>query len=163
MCYIPVPPCTCSDCPPSQRLSTRAHHFSDCPVAAVIRGIIQQELLRAFPDVRPVLLRRHIWIMQRPARSIHVQIWRVICLAALRGMDAGRRCMWSLHKRQPQLPLDVIRTIAEQAARCHFAAALNDFASLNRLQPSARAALAVGPAVFFHQDALRPGNIAVQL
>jgi hypothetical protein len=38
--------------------------------------------------------RHNLWLLRSPLPSINEDVWRVVCVAALNAMDAGRRCMW---------------------------------------------------------------------
>ena len=75
----------------------RAHHFCDCPVAAAVLA----ELRAAVPGVRA----SHVWLMLTPP-GLHAGLWRVICVAAINAMDAGRR---EACKRQGQRARDDAR------------------------------------------------------
>lgn len=72
--------CACGGLDPK-----RSHFLWDCPVAqAVVR-----ELRGCWPEMGPVS-KAHLWLMQ-DRDNIPVDSWKVACLAALSGMDFGRR------------------------------------------------------------------------
>jgi hypothetical protein len=55
------------------------------------------------------LSRSHLWLAFAPS-GLHTGVWRVVSLAALNAMDAGRRKMWSLHYRNLELRPDPRQT-----------------------------------------------------
>ena len=88
-------PCgVCGWQPPEGECVGRLHHFWECPVAqAVVRAVAQQLPPAWCTDaLRPA----HILFMHRPegasfATTVDGGVWRVVCLAAVNAMDAGRR------------------------------------------------------------------------
>ena len=74
----------------------RLHSFWTCPVAVAVRDALQASLDAASPQPGP-LQRASLWLCTaRPCSSIDLEVWRVVCLAALSAMDHGRRQLWRL-------------------------------------------------------------------
>ena len=130
----------------------------------MVRAALQAELARL--GVIAPLRRRQLWLMLRPSRVIHRDIWRVVCLAAFAGMDAGRSMAWLVPRTAPSMPTHLIARIVRTCALAAFHATLADYASLGACRPAARASLAAPrPAFFFiahpHDEralALRPAG-----
>lgn len=152
---------------------SRMHHYWDCPAAQVVIQQVQAGLeevaqataaageaaadtaaaATASPPTLPVT-RQHIWLLEPPT-GVHADLWRVVALAALTGMDTGRRALVKAYliakeaaKTQPAAadtttapePLataEVQRCVAlaQTAAINRFWAIIQDFATLNRGRP----------------------------
>lgn len=74
----------------------RQHHFWDCPVAQAVVECIAAELPADWCSRAPVgcpVHQRHVWLMMPPGGSkpLHKLAWMVVCLAAINGMDCGRK------------------------------------------------------------------------
>ena len=71
----------------------RRHHFWDCSVAQAVVAQLQQQLIGWYPGA---LQPQDVLCMVCPgagvtgARPLHEGVWRVVCLAAINAMDAGR-------------------------------------------------------------------------
>lgn len=69
----------------------RRHHFWECPVARSVVEVLQQQLVGWYAGV---LQPRHVLCMECPVvarvHALHHGVWRVVCLAAVNAMDAGR-------------------------------------------------------------------------
>ena len=99
---------------PNGPLHGRLHHFWECPVAEAVVAAIQQQLPPAW-CVSP-LLPHHVLFMHRPAgaspaTTVHLGVWRVVCLAAVNAMDVGRRAAAS---QQREARAAVAAAAAEQ-------------------------------------------------
>ena len=66
----------------------RQHSCWDCPVAQAVSGQLQEGLGGL------QLQQWHVWLLRAPGPRIHVAAWRVVALAALGAMEAGRRFLW---------------------------------------------------------------------
>ena len=54
---------------------------------------VREELQRGLGGVQPA--RWHVWLAEKPPGTpVQSAVWRVVALAALYGMDEGRRRMW---------------------------------------------------------------------
>ena len=85
-------PC-CPDAPPNS--DARMHSFWTCPVAVAVRDAIQTTLLAS---TTVPLQRASLWLCYpRPSSTINLEVWGVVCLAALSAMDHGRLQAWRLH------------------------------------------------------------------
>lgn len=78
-------PCGCGH--PSPR---RGHYFWSCPVAKAVIQVVQQ----CWPG-QAVVSRASLWLMQA-GEGVPIDSWRVVCMAALNGMDTGRTKLLSL-------------------------------------------------------------------
>ena len=125
----------------------RRHVFWHCEGAQAIREAIQGELghLGISAPLRP----RHLWLMRRPSRAIHHDIWRVVCLAALAGMEAGRCAAWVVPTKSPEMPGHLAARIVRACALASFRAMLADYAALGVCRPAARASVAPPARPFF--------------
>ena len=83
-------PCNCG-----ARVPGRAHHYWECPVAQAVCAEVQRGLQGYNGQA---LARHHIWLMQPTVGAIHAGVWHVVCLAAVLGMDKGRKLLtgWRL-------------------------------------------------------------------
>jgi hypothetical protein len=139
----------------------RLHVFWRCVGAQAVRIALRAELARL--GVGGPLRRRHLWLMQRPSRAIHTDIWRVVCLAAFAGMEKGRCAAWLVPRSAPHLPHDVAARIVRACALASFRAALADFAALGVCRPMARASVAPPrPAFFFVAHPHNSGALALR-
>ena len=85
-------PC-CPDAPPDS--DARMHSFWTCHVAVAVRDAIQTTLLAS---TTVPLQRASLWLCYpRPSSTINLEVWGVVCLAALSAMDHGRLQAWRLH------------------------------------------------------------------
>ena len=116
-------PCACGTLAPD-----RKHHFWDCPVAEAVivelrsglSGCVQCEPLRM----------DHVWLARRPSYSLHPDLWLVICIAALLGMNAGRKRLVALRLAADHLPILPQLMIAKKVAAAMFWDMLADFVYL---------------------------------
>ncbi len=73
------------------------HYFWDCPVAVAVRGEVAQQL---WPTSGSQAGRRlkgaHLWLTVLPRGGVPALVWRTVCLAAVVGLDKGRRVAWSM-------------------------------------------------------------------
>lgn len=74
-------PCPCGAPSPG-----REHHLWSCPAAAAVVG----ELTRCLPAQSPPVRRHHVWLMDPPYAALQPDVWRVVCLAAIRAMWVAR-------------------------------------------------------------------------
>lgn len=84
-------------CPCGQLCPGREHHFWDCPAAQAI----VQELTSCLPS-HTVLQRKHVWLMHPPHGEVRPDVWRVVCLAALKSMWVARGCLMLPAERMPE-------------------------------------------------------------
>lgn len=92
----------------------REHFFWSCPVAQAV-----VETLRQGCPGCDSLSKTNVWLMQAPTGVPHA-IWLVVCLAALNGMNAGRKKMISVSRKFAQSADPEWRP--HQAARTRFMA-----------------------------------------
>jgi hypothetical protein len=124
-------------CPCGHDVPDRHHHYWTCPVAQAVQATINSCLTAARPGAPPVQ-RHHIWLAQAPPR-VHCGVWDVVCLAAVRAMDKGRRALIR-ETLAPHNPADP-PTPAALAARCGevargaFWSSLHSFTSHRRIPP----------------------------
>ena len=136
----------------------RRHVFWNCAGAEAIRTAIQDEL--ACCGMPATLPPRHLWLMLRPNRAIHHDLWRVVCLAAFAGMETGRRAAYAIGEK---LPYDVAARIVCACAIGHFRAMLADYAALGVCRPAARASVAAPRRPFFFApDPSNPDALALR-
>jgi len=78
-------PC-CHDAPHDS--DARMHSFGTCPMAVAVQDAIQTTLLAS---TTVPLQRASLWLCYpRPSSAINLEVWGVVCLAALSAMDHGR-------------------------------------------------------------------------
>lgn len=93
---LPRAPCGCGwHLPPGGAgvdlaMVWQEHCFWSCPVA---QQVVRQ-LRTALPD-GGALHRAHVWLAFAP-EGVEQEVWRVVVLAAVGAMDAGRRAMFAL-------------------------------------------------------------------
>jgi hypothetical protein len=107
--------------------SPRMHHFWECPVACTLRQYVGLHL-----PAGVVLQREHIWLLAPPP-GLHAEVWLAVGMAAVHGMDAGRRCMVRLSKptkTRAALSGVPLRLRAGATALAKFRVALVSFAAL---------------------------------
>lgn len=77
----------------------RQHHFWSCPVAVAVRLEMQRQLPPGC-----ILQQQHLWMGRVPHPGMHRGVWLVAMLAALLGMEKGRKllCRWKLEQHQGQ-------------------------------------------------------------
>ena len=116
-----VGPCPCGTGP-----QTRFHVFWECPAAVSLRRYIESQLPHP-----TVLTPPDLWLL-RPPRGVKPLVWRVVGLAALRGMDSARKLLFKLSKDLPreEALVGFWTYKAEVCARRTFAFELLSFASL---------------------------------
>lgn len=85
---------TVKPCPCGQGTDCRQHNFWGCPVAQAVVTDIQ----RCLPHGTPLSC-ASLWLMQVPHRSVNVEVWRVVCLAAIGAMNQGHRQLWARHNQ----------------------------------------------------------------
>lgn len=73
----------------------------------------------------------HVWLLQVPGPRIHLAAWRVVALAALGAMDAGRRFLWWKGSRQGVAAAVAVQEACVRAVS-HFWMALHDFVGCDR-------------------------------
>ena len=121
-------------CPCGAAVPDRSHHYWACPVAQAVRAAIDACLTAAAPHAPPTQ-QPQIWLALAPP-GVHMGVWDVVCLAAVRAMDRGRRALIreTLLQPQPQ-PADPAALVARcgQAACGHFWSCLYDFVAHRRL------------------------------
>jgi hypothetical protein len=122
------------------------HVFWRCEGALAVRAALQAELARL--GVPAPLRRLHLWLMLRPSRAIHNDLWRVMCLAAFAGMDAGRCAAWLVPRTAPLRPGHLVARIVRTCALATFHAMLADYAALGVCRPAARASVAAPRPAF---------------
>ena len=139
----------------------RMHVFWRCEGALAVRTALQVELARL--GVLAPLRRRQLWLMLRPSRAIHNDLWRVVCLAAFAGMDAGRCAAWLVPRTAPLTPGHLIARIVRTCALATFQSMLADYAALGLCRPAARASVAAPrPAFFFVAHPHDPRALALR-
>jgi hypothetical protein len=105
-----------------------------------VRATLQAEPARL--GVLAPLRRRQLQLMLRPNRAIYINLWRVVCLAAFAGMDAGRCAAWLVPRTAPLTPGHLIARIVRNCALAFFHTMLADYAALGLCRPAARASVA---------------------
>ena len=139
----------------------RMHVFWRCEGALAVRAALQAELARL--GVLAPLRRRQLWLMLRPSRAIHNDLWRVVCLAAFAGMDAGRSAAWLVPRTAPLMPGHLVARIVRTCALATFRSMLADYAALGFCRPAARASVAAPrPAFFFVAHPHDPRALALR-
>jgi hypothetical protein len=109
----------------------RQHHFWECPVAVSVRQELQAQLAPGAAELQCA----DLWLV-RPVPSVHYGVWKVVCLAAMNAMDAGRRTLRKLDGAQQvseaarAAPVVVPVLVAQRVAVAHFWALLQDFCVL---------------------------------
>lgn len=86
------------------RCPGRVHHYWQCPVAEAVRREVERQLppLVEAPAVGQAGVARlqcnHLWLMRAPhtAPALHIGVWHLVCMAALAGMDEGRRKLYGV-------------------------------------------------------------------
>lgn len=119
-------------CPCGAAVPDRSHHYWTCPVAQAVQAAINSCLAAADPRAPPVQ-QRQIWLALPPP-GVHSGVWDVVCLAAVRAMDRGRRALIreTLYQPQPAAPAALVAR-SGQAACGHFWSCLYDFVSHRRI------------------------------
>ena len=126
-----------------------------------MRAALQAELARL--GVLAPLRRRQLWLMLRPSRVIHNDLWRVVCLAAFAGMDAGRSAAWLVPRTAPLMPDHLVARIVRTCALATFRSMLADYAALGFCRPAASASVAaLRPAFFFVAHPHDPRALALR-
>ena len=126
-------------CPCGAATPDRRHHYWACPVAQAVRATVDAALAAASPGAQPTQ-QRHIWLALAPP-GVHCGVWDVVCLAAVRAMDKGRRALIRethfppTSLAGPADPAALVQRCAH-AARHHFWSALYDFAALRCPPPA---------------------------
>jgi hypothetical protein len=129
----------------------RAHMLWECPPAVAVHGALLKALTRRGCTV--VMEHKHVWPMHCPDRALHADLWRVVCLAAVRAMERGRTTAWAVaHVDGQPLPAVLAADIACRVALADLAASVADFAALGTCRPASRAFFWVGHP---HHAALR--------
>jgi len=129
-------------------IPTAACTFVGYARAPSVRATLQAEPARL--GVLAPLRRRQLQLMLRPNRAIYINLWRVVCLAAFAGMDAGRCAAWLVPRTAPLTPGHLIARIVRNCALAFFHTMLADYAALGLCRPAARASVAAPrPAFFF--------------
>jgi hypothetical protein len=139
----------------------RIHVFWRCQGALAVRAALQAEL--AGLVVLAPLRRRQLWLMLQPNRLIHKDLWRVMCLAAFAGMDAGSSAAWLVPRTAPLMPGHLVARIVRTCALATFQSMLADYASLGFRRLAARASVAAPrPAFFFVAHPHDPRALALR-
>ena len=129
--------------------------------ALAVRAALQAELARL--GVLAPLRRRQLWLMLRPSRAIHNDLWRVVCLAAFAGMESGRCAAWLVPRTAPLTPGYLVARIVRTCALATFQSMLAEYASLDLCRPAARASVAAPrPAFFFVAHPHDPRALALR-
>jgi hypothetical protein len=144
-------PCPCGD----PAAPDHVHHYWTCPVAQAVQATITSSLTAANPHANPIE-RHHIWLALAPP-GVHRGVWDVVCLAAVRAMDRGRRAL--LRETLAPPGPDDPPTPAALAARCGTAASsafwtsLHSFASHRRIPRGWQASCPPGhPFLYYDPD-----------
>jgi hypothetical protein len=116
-------PCACGSLAPD-----RKHHYWDCPVAEAVIVELQQGL-SDFVHCQPLRV-DHVWLARPPSPSIHHDLWMVISLAALLGMNAGRKRLVALQLADERIPVLAQLLIAKKVAAATFWDMLADYVNL---------------------------------
>jgi hypothetical protein len=93
-------------CPCGAASTSRLHVFWLCPVASAVVEALRVQLTSFYgvtsttsagppPGPSPVLQRRHVWLTAAPT-GVQFQVWLMVCLAAIKAMDVGRRQLRAL-------------------------------------------------------------------
>jgi hypothetical protein len=80
----------------------RLHHYWECPVAQAVVAVLQDQL--HLSGVQVALCRAHVWLARSPCTVVHAGVWLVVALAALLGMDKGRKLLYGWSQRMAQQP-----------------------------------------------------------
>jgi exonuclease III len=124
-------------CPCGAPVPDRCHHYWACPVAQAVQTAINACLAAATPAAPPVQ-KHQIWLALAPP-GVHRGVWDVVCLAAVRAMDKGRRALIreTLAPPNPEDPTtpDALAARCGAAAQGHFWSSLYSFASHRRIPP----------------------------
>ena len=111
----------------------------ECFRAAVqaVQAAINACLAAATPAAPPVQ-KHQVWLALAPP-GVHSGVWDVVCLAAVRAMDKGRRALIreTLAPPNPEDPTtpDALAARCGAAAQGHFWSSLHSFASHRRIPP----------------------------
>ena len=140
-------PCMCGGAP-----ADRHHHYWSCPVAQAVTDSISAALAERQPQHAPQpLTLGQLWLA-RPPGGVHEGVWQVVCLAALRAMDGGRRRMYALRFGPANPPPHFASLVASSArfAVRRFWSLLADFVGLGRVPRTWRARCPPGhPFIYF--------------
>lgn len=80
------------DLPASERAAAwQEHCFWSCPIARAVVAEVQ----RGVPVLGGRLHRSHVWLLSPPADHILLEVWHVVCLAALSAMRFGMRVLYA--------------------------------------------------------------------
>jgi hypothetical protein len=78
------------------------HQFWTCPVAVAVRTEVEGQL-RAFnllaAGASLPCARSALWLACAPHRDMHRLIWDMVCLAAIKAFEHGRRVAWAVSQR----------------------------------------------------------------
>ena len=94
---VPNRACGCGwmhppDLPASERAAAwQEHCFWSCPIARAVVAEVQ----RGVPVLGGRLHRSHVWLLSPPADHILLEVWHVVCLAALSAMRFGMRVLYA--------------------------------------------------------------------
>jgi hypothetical protein len=106
-------PCPCGAPIARQPFAKRQHQFWECPVAMAVRAQL------------PAGPQSAVWLLEAP-EGIHVQVWHVVCLAALSAMAWGRGALWGRKGGQPFLPAGEVAAVCDEVVEL-FWTMLQDF------------------------------------
>ena len=86
--------CPCVDHFPNASTS-RQHSFWECHAAVAVRNQLTHALGGA------AVSQASVWLLTAPRQDIADPVWTLVCLAALRAMDWGRRKLWAQYQPLP--------------------------------------------------------------
>jgi hypothetical protein len=121
----------------------RLHHYWECPVAQAVVTCLNNQLHMC--DVQADVYRPHVWLARSPCTAVHAGVWLVVALAALLGMDKGRKLLFAWAQRMAQQPPASQHEIlvqhqhhimlASRMATATFWDMLHDFVGVNDCHP----------------------------
>jgi hypothetical protein len=121
----------------------RLHHYWECPVAQAVVTVMRDQLHLC--GVQVDVYRPHVWLARSPCTLVHAGVWLVVALAALIGMDKGRKLLylWSqrLIQQPPLSPQQVVEQhqhhvmLASKLAAATFWDMLGDFVGVSDCHP----------------------------
>jgi hypothetical protein len=90
----------------------RLHHYWECPVAQAVVTTLNNQLHMC--GVQADVYRPHVWLARLPCTAVHAGVWLVVVLAALLGMDKGRKLLFAWAQRMAQHPPASQHQVSEQ-------------------------------------------------
>jgi hypothetical protein len=80
----------------------KLHHYWECPVAQAVVAMLRDQL--HLNGMQIEVCRPHVWLGKSPCTRVHAGVWLVVALAALLGMDKGRKLLYVWAQRMAQQP-----------------------------------------------------------